>query len=248
MTTRAPPHPSPWTHPAPALAIDAKLAAIRGQPLNLSPNQVRERQAVAFILDNLAAAGFKPSGQVRDGFGGEESGEATDTKSAMETIFNLDEARVYMVDAAGKEVGHLYFVRGNSPEEVLSDWSWKKSQGEDPKGFNKTLDAITKRLWNDDAEKARREWLEEARRLLGLWAGDVFAWPHAHDRARWSAPPQVQADDAVYAEHERVTPILKLADATPYGFARYGGRIKRASLLDLPAVLDGLEEDKEVQA
>lgn len=136
----------PLTHPIPDLGVGTRLESFFADP---SPQGRRERQAVAFILDALAACGFTPNGgEVLDGFGGEECGKAHDTKSAMEAIFNLDEARVYMRDTEGRDVGHIYFVRGNSPEEVVSDWSWMKVQADEPKGFKATLDRLTRCLWD----------------------------------------------------------------------------------------------------
>lgn len=135
----------PLTHPIPDLGVGTKLESFFANP---PPAQRRERQAVAFILDALAACGFVPNGgDVLDGLGYEESGKALDTKTAMEAIFNLDESRVYMRDARegkdGRDVGHLYFVLGNSPEEVLCDYSWKKAQAEEHDGFKACVDRIS---------------------------------------------------------------------------------------------------------
>lgn len=131
----------PLTHPIIALGVGTRLEEFYAKQ---GPRQRRERQAVACILDGLAACGFTPNGgEVLDGFGGEESGKAADTKSALEACFNLDESRVYMRDTEGRDVGHLYFVMGESPEEVLCDYSWKKSQEDEPMGFKACVDRIS---------------------------------------------------------------------------------------------------------
>lgn len=141
---------NPWAHPVPDLGVGTRLEPFFARQ-KASPEKYREMQAVAFILDYLASKGFKPNGgEVLDGLGGEESGTAHDTASAMEAIFNLDDSRVYMADANGKDVGHLFFVLGNSPEEVLADWSWKKADGEGPGTFNHAVDEATKLLWGNN--------------------------------------------------------------------------------------------------
>lgn len=131
----------PLTHPIIPLGVGTRLEEFYARQ---GPRQRRERQAVACILDALAACGFTPNGgEVLDGFGHEESGKAHDTKTALEACFNLDESRVYMRDTEGRDVGHLYFVMGESPEEVLCDYSWKSAQADEPKGFKVCVDRIS---------------------------------------------------------------------------------------------------------
>jgi hypothetical protein len=140
---------NPWAHPIPALAIDARFAAIHHRPNTLNSYQVRERQAVAFILDTLAEAGFRPMGDVLDGLGGEPCGDSQgSTLGAMEAIFDLDDACVPMADAKGARVGSLLFIRGNRPEEILADWS---SMRGDQSGFSAAVDAATRPLWDTEA-------------------------------------------------------------------------------------------------
>ena len=87
-----------------------------------------ERRIVAALLDHLQAAGFHIEG-VDDG---EDFTVVSTTKDAMELIFNLDDARV--------RVGghHVALVLGEG-EDILSDWSYSKS---DADGFNAAMEAF----------------------------------------------------------------------------------------------------------
>lgn len=64
--------------------------------------------------------------------------EVTDVKSAMETIFNLDEAYLWFKNAEGRE-HYIFFVRGNSPEELISDWNFS---GNGSDSFGAIMDAF----------------------------------------------------------------------------------------------------------
>ena len=92
-----------------------------------------ERRVVAALCAHLAIGGWKPC-EVNDG---DERTPVEDAKSAMELIFNLDDA--WLVFAKGKHRHWVRFVMGNSGWDVINDWSF--SHG-DADGFSKAMDAF----------------------------------------------------------------------------------------------------------
>lgn len=41
----------------------------------------------------------------------------------MDAIFSVDESRVKAIDADGKHICSFWLVLGNSPEELIADWT-----------------------------------------------------------------------------------------------------------------------------
>lgn len=83
-----------------------------------------ERRVIWNLFQHLASHGWNPvaltdSDRVRTA--------TPDAKSAMELLFNLDDAWVHVTD--GKREHWLRFVLGNAPDEVLSDYSYSESSG-----------------------------------------------------------------------------------------------------------------------
>jgi|SRR6478609_8885524 len=121
----------------PVLAIDQTLANLTlyrhptgkpdgaaDAPINLNHRQRGERNVIWNLFRHIEAAGF----ELVSVWDGEESTdlltEADRKRAAMELIFNLDDAHVYC-RKVGTEVEHwLRFVLGNSPDEVLCDYSY----------------------------------------------------------------------------------------------------------------------------
>jgi hypothetical protein len=86
----------------------------------LSPRGRQERRVVWALFLHLASNGWKPV-DVEDGY--DEATKVASALDAMEVIFNLDDAHVTFTNDAG--ASHVvYLVRGNSPEEVVSDYSF----------------------------------------------------------------------------------------------------------------------------
>lgn len=102
-----------------------------------SSTGVLERRIVAGLVQHLLDHGFVPFRV----FDGEEFTLVTDAKSAMELIFNLDEASLRFTpkdkQRTGAEHGVL-LVLGNG-EDIISDWNYSKDDGD---GFNKAMEAF----------------------------------------------------------------------------------------------------------
>lgn len=76
-----------------------------------------DREAITLIMDGLREAGVKPT----DTWDGYEQEKATTTEQVVAIATNLDEV-VVNVNLPGGGESHLYFVLGNSPEEVVADY------------------------------------------------------------------------------------------------------------------------------
>lgn len=101
----------------PALDIDATFARIGGrESVALSLDQKLERRVAWSLLRHLEANGWRPKDIDLD-----EPTPIASPKEAMELIFNLDEVRLYVTD--GSRTRWVLLIRGNSPEELVSDWS-----------------------------------------------------------------------------------------------------------------------------
>lgn len=102
----------------PALDIDLRIARIRGgadATVKLPLDARLERRAVWAIIKHLEAQGWTPERELT------EDEPTPDAKAVMELVFNLDESRVRFTK--GEARGWVFFVRGNSPEEILSDYT-----------------------------------------------------------------------------------------------------------------------------
>lgn len=116
---------------APALDHDAMMLERFGRRVTATGRL--ERRIAAALLDHVQAKGFTLVG-VDDG---DEVTAATSTKAAMELIFNLDEARVVVANAAGTR--HVILLVLGNGEDIISDWNYGTG---DPDGFNAAMDAF----------------------------------------------------------------------------------------------------------
>lgn len=119
----------------PELDHDAMMLARFGSTVHTRGRG--ERRAFAALCAHMKRKGWHPIA-VWDG----EVLEKCDgtAKSAMEFVFNLDEASVRFAPIAGGKNWHgVLIILGNSPEEIVSDWNY--SEG-DADGFNAAMEAF----------------------------------------------------------------------------------------------------------
>lgn len=104
---------------------EAFLAATKEAGVNPISEHEQEKANVLIYLAAMKLAGYVPS-SMDYGDGNVDYSE--------ETLFDVDDARVFFdqpakitgnheLSAPGRVVGWLYFVFGNSPEEVLTDYT-----------------------------------------------------------------------------------------------------------------------------
>lgn len=120
-------HPPIWEPPA--LDHDALMKRKFGH--DVKPHGRLERRIVANLIARLAANQFQLL-YVDDG---EEYSVVGDAKSAMELIFNLDEAKLG-VGKPGTPAHWIYLVLGNGID-IISDYSYTRN---DPDGFKAVMD------------------------------------------------------------------------------------------------------------
>ncbi len=113
---------------APALDHDAMIKKRFGTEVSATGR--RERRIVANLIAHMERAGWKVQG-VHDG---DDFTEAPDMKSAMELIFNLDDAGLYF--EKGGSDHRVLLILGNDMD-IVSDWNY--SHG-DPDGFNAAME------------------------------------------------------------------------------------------------------------
>jgi hypothetical protein len=118
----------------PSLEID-KLMAERYGVIPTAHGR-KERAVVAALCDALAAGGWRPVAWL-DADTGPEPVANQDKKGLMELLFNLDEGRFDFTN--GKATHWVYFVRGNSPEEIVADYSFSRDPGDN---FAALMDAF----------------------------------------------------------------------------------------------------------
>lgn len=92
----------------------------------------------------------------------------------------------------------------------------------------------------------RQSYIDVARMKVGALAGFAFSLPGTSNTRRdlLHRPLDAVAERVGHA----CAPLKELvehASRTPYGYARFWGRIKATPLLDLPMLLDALEDDAE---
>lgn len=118
----------------PALKIDAEIARIRREPLNLTLDQKLERRIVATLCAHMRAAGW----DVVNVWDGEETHAAHTALEAMEVVFNLDESmlRFRKITPSGTHVHAVYLVTGNGCD-IISDWHFTEG---DEDGFSALMD------------------------------------------------------------------------------------------------------------
>jgi len=103
----------------PELEHDAMMKEKYGD--TVSPNGRLERRLVAALCTHLAEHGWRPC-KLWDR---EEITPVTDTKSAMELIFDLDESWLYFRNDAGKE--HWVFLVGGNGIDLITDYSYARA-------------------------------------------------------------------------------------------------------------------------
>lgn len=91
-----------------------------------------ERRIVAALCEHLERAGF----YVHSVFDGEEETRCADARSAMELIFNLDEASLRFYKDDPEQWHGVLLVLGNR-EDIISDWNYFS---DDRDGFNAAMD------------------------------------------------------------------------------------------------------------
>ncbi len=119
----------------PELEHDAMMECRFAQ--RVSPNGKIERRVVAALVEHMGAHGFVPHAV----YDGEEETAVHDAKSAMELIFNLDEASLRFHPAAAGRRGSWHgvlLVLGNGID-VISDWNYFV---DDHDGFDKAMRAF----------------------------------------------------------------------------------------------------------
>ncbi len=87
-----------------------------------------DRAAVRAIIRGVRKGGWDLN-FVADG---EEDVEVKTEEEALDAIFAVDMARLYVVNRADTTEGWLFFVLGNDPEEVLNDCTINLSDVVDP--------------------------------------------------------------------------------------------------------------------
>jgi hypothetical protein len=122
-------------HQPPALNHDAMMAKRFG--MRMTANGRLERRLVWNLCEHLKAAGFNPSSV----FDGDEHVAVADAKAAMELIFDLDEALLFVKAASGAE-HWITLVLGNGTD-IVSDWGVP----EVPDGFDEAMNAFDAELY-----------------------------------------------------------------------------------------------------
>jgi hypothetical protein len=119
----------------PELDHDAMMLSRFGH--RMSPNGRLERRIVANLIAHIEANGYV----VDSVYDGEEDTSVTDMKSAMELIFNLDFARLYVRPKASSPFCDCHSIVLTLGEgcDIVSDWTY--SEG-DKDGFDAAMDTF----------------------------------------------------------------------------------------------------------
>lgn len=90
-----------------------------------------DREAISLIIDGLIERGCTPTVS-RDGENDDLS--YTDKESALDWLTSCDESALFvsLPEGAERESSFIYFVLGNSPEEVACDYGVALSPYLDP--------------------------------------------------------------------------------------------------------------------
>ncbi len=97
----------------------------------VSPEGKLERRLVAALIAYMGEHGWQPCAV----YDGDYEQPATDTKSAMELIFNLDMAHLYFTQN-GTDRHWVYLVLGNGCD-IVSDWNYFEG---DRDGFDAAME------------------------------------------------------------------------------------------------------------
>lgn len=119
----------------PALDHDAMMLARFGHTVNA--NGRLERRIVAALCAHMGAAGWTPCGV----YDGDDRTAVTDTRSAMELLFNLDDAHLFFRKGGNEHWVRLVFGNGT---DLVSDWSYSKG---DRDGFNASIDSFDSEVY-----------------------------------------------------------------------------------------------------
>jgi hypothetical protein len=133
--------------PAPALDGDARMKANHG--IDLHERMRIERAVVWNLGQHLKANGFEVVG-VDDG--GDEKIKVNDVKAAMEEIFAVDEASLF-VRKEGFKTHSIFIVLGNDGWDAIADYGYTEG---DPDQFQATMEAF-------DAEEVMQQLLGSLR-------------------------------------------------------------------------------------
>lgn len=114
----------------PDLDHDAYMLAHHNR--KVSPNGRLERRIVAALCAHLGAHGWIP----HTVYDGEETTSVTNTKEAMELIFNLYEASLRF--CKDDSVHGVLLICGNGID-IISDWNYSR---DDKDGFNAAMEAF----------------------------------------------------------------------------------------------------------
>jgi hypothetical protein len=121
----------------PELEHDAMMAREFGQ--KVGERGRTERRVVATLCALMLERGWVPVAV----WDGERLEKTTDAKSAMEFIFNLDEASLRFAKPSNPKNWHgVLLVLGNG-EDIVSDWNYSR---DDADGFNADMEAVTKAM------------------------------------------------------------------------------------------------------
>jgi hypothetical protein len=112
---------------APALDHDAERAPL--------PHTLAERRVIANLIAHLQRAGFR----LHAASDGEARVKVSTTKEALEVIFSVDDAWLYVRKSDSPRTYAIYFVLGNARDgsEVACDWS---APDPDVDGFSQAMD------------------------------------------------------------------------------------------------------------
>lgn len=98
----------------------------------------------------------------------------------------------------------------------------------------------------ENIEKTRAEWLEKSRQAVAELAKVAYGLPESPTRSKLmhATMYELQNDRGDF-DSKAAGAVWHCAQFTPYGFARYGGRLKAARLVEMPYVLDQCDNDWE---
>jgi hypothetical protein len=120
---------------APALDHDAMMLKRFGTEVSATGR--RERRIVANLIAHMEREGWKVQG-VHDGDGIDKT---PDMKSAMELIFDLDQAGLYF--EKGESEHRVVLILGNDMD-IISDWTYSNG---DADGFNAAMEKFNVDLY-----------------------------------------------------------------------------------------------------
>ena len=91
-----------------------------------------DREAMTLILDGIEKRGCKVRQVQQDSWNPEELDDVETVKEAVDLVMEVDEAVVFVDLPGGDASTWIFFVLGNSPEEVACDHGVSLSEYIDP--------------------------------------------------------------------------------------------------------------------